>query len=111
MEILGVLILIAFTAWLFDHLGEQRGKVKGMAAMLGEIEAEKKIKYEQSLPKNRNLAEELLKKLYDPNLPKDYTIDDFFDEMGVQLRDRNSFAVAAILKQTDELRKQKEGQS
>ncbi|KKM89185.1 hypothetical protein LCGC14_1251230 [marine sediment metagenome] len=108
MEILGVLILVTFTAWLFDRLGEERGEVKGITAMLREIAAEKKIKYEQSLPKNQNLAEELSKKLDDPNLPKDYTVNDFFDEMGIQLRDRNDFAMAAILRQVDELRKQKE---
>ena len=109
MEILGVLILVSFTAWLFDRLGEERGEVKGMTAMLREIEVEKKIKYEQSLPKNRNLAEEMLKKLDDPNLPKDYTVNAFFDEMGIQLKDRTDFVMAAIFRQVDELRKQKEG--
>ncbi len=107
MEILGVLILISFTAWLFDRLGEERGEVKGMAAMIREIDAEKKIKHEQSLPKNQDLAEKLLKRLDDPNLSKDYTIGDFFDEMGIQLKDRTDFAVAAICKQVDELRKQR----
>ncbi len=107
MEILGVLILITFTAWLFDHLGEKRGEVKGIVAVLREIDAERKIKYEQSLPKNQNLAKEMLKRLDDPNLPKDYTVNNFFDEMGIQLRDRSDFVMAAILKQVDELRKQR----
>ena len=108
MDILIMLILISVTAWIFDHLGEERGEVKGMAAMLREIEAEKKIKHDQSLPKNQTLAEELLKKLDDPNLSKNYTIDDFFDEMGIQLKDRSDFAVAAIINQVTELRKQRE---
>lgn len=107
MEILGVLILISFTAWLFDRLGEERGEVRGMAAMLREIDAEKKIKHEQSLPKNQNLAEELLKRLDDPDPSKDYTIGDFFDEMGIQLKDRTDFAVAAICRQVEELRRKR----
>ncbi len=111
MEILGVLILISLTAWLFYRLGEERGEVKSMAAMLIEIDVEKKIKHEQSLPKNQNLAEEMLKRLDDPNLSKDYTVNNFFDEMGIQLKDRSDFVMAAIFRQVDKLQKQREGRS
>lgn len=50
------------------------------------------------------LAETLFKKLDDPNLPKDYTMDDFYEEMGIPKKCRTDFASAAILKQALEMK-------
>jgi len=50
-----------------------------------------------------NLVKAFLEKLEDPNLSKDYTIDDFYEEMGITKRDRSDFATAAILKQVLEV--------
>ena len=49
------------------------------------------------MPKSRDLSEELSKKLDDPNLPPDYTVSDFFDEMSIPCSQRSDFAFAAIL--------------
>jgi hypothetical protein len=46
-----------------------------------------------------DLAEEFLKKLNDINLSEDYTVDDFYEEMGIPKENRSDFATAAILKQ------------
>lgn len=46
-----------------------------------------------------DLAEELLKKLEDPDLSESYTMDDFYDEIGIAKKDRSDFVTAAILKQ------------
>lgn len=46
-----------------------------------------------------NLAKELSKKLNDPNLSEDYTVDDFYEEMGTPRNQRSDFATAAMLKQ------------
>ncbi len=52
-----------------------------------------------------NLAKALLEKLEDPNLSKDYTVDDFYEEMGVPKKNRSDFATAAIFKQVSEIQK------
>jgi len=49
-----------------------------------------------------DLAKEFLKKLKDPNLSKDYTVDDFYEEMEIPKEDRSDFVTAAILKQVIE---------
>ena len=46
-----------------------------------------------------NLTEAFIKKLNDPNLSEDYTVDDFYEEMGVLKEERSDFATAAMLKQ------------
>ncbi len=51
-----------------------------------------------------SLAAKLAKKLDDPDLSKDYTIDDFFDEVGISKEHRSDFGHASILKQAEELR-------
>lgn len=47
----------------------------------------------------KDLVEAFLEKLNDPNLSKDYTIDDFYEEMGILKKQRSDFATAALLKQ------------
>jgi len=49
------------------------------------------------------LARAFLEKLNDPNLSEDYTVDDFYEEMGIPKKNRSDFATAAILKQALEL--------
>ena len=51
-----------------------------------------------------NLAENLFKKLDDPNLPEDYTMNNFYEEMGIPKKHRTDFASAAILKQALEMK-------
>jgi len=46
-----------------------------------------------------DLVEELFKKLEDPDLPGDYTIDNFYKEMGIPKKHRTDFGTAAIFKQ------------
>ena len=55
---------------------------------------------------NANLSEILLEKLEDPELPEIYTVDDFFDDVGVPKEQRSDFAFTAILNGVEELRKQ-----
>ena len=50
-----------------------------------------------------NLAQAFLEKLNDPDLPNDFTVDDFYEEMGIPKKNRNDFATAAILKQALEM--------
>ncbi len=52
---------------------------------------------------SKNLAEEWLKKTNDPDLLENYTVDDFFDEMGILAENRSDFVFAAILKQAEEI--------
>jgi len=47
----------------------------------------------------KDLVKAFLEKLNDPNLSKDYTIDDFYEEMGIPKEQRSDFATAALLKQ------------
>lgn len=47
----------------------------------------------------KDLVKAFLEKLNDPNLSKDYTIDDFYEEMGIPKKQRSDFATAALLKQ------------
>lgn len=49
-----------------------------------------------------DLAKAMLKKLESPDLPKDYTVDDFYEEMGIPKEQRSDFVTAAILKQVIE---------
>ena len=53
-----------------------------------------------------SLTKAFLEKLNDPNLSKDYTIDDFYEEMGIPKKNRSDFATAAIFKQLLELQKE-----
>lgn len=48
---------------------------------------------------NIDLAKAFVDKMNDPNLPEDYTWDDFYEEMGVPAEDRSDFATAALLDQ------------
>jgi len=50
-----------------------------------------------------NLAKAFSEKLNDPNLSEDYTIDDFYDEVGIPKEQRSDFATAAIIKQALEM--------
>jgi len=54
---------------------------------------------------DQDLVELLIEKLKDPNLSEDYTVDDFYDEVGVSKAVRTDFATAAMLKQMFERRK------
>jgi len=53
-----------------------------------------------------DLAKIYLEKTKDPDLPENYTWDNFFDEVGVPKEARSDFAAAAILKQAKEIEKQ-----
>jgi len=46
-----------------------------------------------------DLAGEFLKRLEDPDLSESYTMDDFYDEVGIPKKDRSDFVSAAILRQ------------
>lgn len=55
-----------------------------------------------------DIVEAFLKKMEDPNLPEDYTFDDFYDEIGIPRKDRSDFGTAALLKQVQEAREAKD---
>jgi len=57
---------------------------------------------------NQDLVALFTEKFNDPNLSKDYTIDDFYDDAGILEADRTDFATAAIIKQ---MREEKENGS
>lgn len=50
----------------------------------------------------------LAEKLSDPDLPKDYTVDDFFDDAGIDKEHRSDFVFTCIYNQTLEILKTKE---
>lgn len=55
---------------------------------------------------NANMSEILLEKLEDPELPERYTVDDFFDDIGIPKEQRSDFAFTAILNGVEKLREQ-----
>jgi len=55
--------------------------------------------------RSRDLSILFSEKLDDPNLSEDYTVDDFYDDMGILKENRTDFGTAAILKRVLERRK------
>lgn len=48
---------------------------------------------------NIDLAKAFVDKMNDPNLPEDYTWNDFYEEMGIPMEHRSDFATGALLNQ------------
>lgn len=63
---------------------------------------------EQTMKDSNGLAEELVKKLKDPNLPRSYTMDDFFDGANVPGDCRTDSAFCVIINRAFEISTEEE---